>query len=248
VASELLIRRLGTIDEATQQLFSNPESRPRYLAGIFNHGVYATSTFSSVHAGLASASLGPVSTGSSRSANMNSQSPTIADLIVQCPALKATFISEQETLHIQLTKLAINAIINPLSAIFDCFNGEIFQSPRIRILIDLMIEEVSAVILAILRSKTPNIDPLVYERFSVPQLTEIIDRVGEQTAKNISSMRQDLLAKRQTEIEYINGYVVRQGVRFDIPVPLNKKVVGFVKDRRVVAERDTFDVFEISKK
>jgi len=56
-----------------------------------------------------------------------------------------------------------------------------------------------------------------------------VEAVCEATASNVSSMLQDVLAKRRTEIEYINGFIVRQGQELGIPVPVNTVLLDLVK-------------------
>ncbi|KAF2012692.1 2-dehydropantoate 2-reductase [Aaosphaeria arxii CBS 175.79] len=237
---------LGTVDEVTNALFPKPESRPSYLAGIFNHGVYSTSTFSSVHAGLANAFIGPIAPDSAPSpTNLDTTIPTLAQHIIECPELSTTFVSPQDLLEIQFQKLVVNAVINPLTAILDCYNGELFQSADIRVLISLLISELSAVIIAILSSKTPTSTASIQEKFSPARLANVVNDVGARTAKNISSMRQDALAGRKTEIDYINGYIVRQGQRLGIPVPVNEKIEAFVRENRKVDKEGVLKAFEI---
>ncbi len=50
--------------------------------------------------------------------------------------------------------------------------------------------------------------------------------VVQATAENYSSMAQDVKFKRRTEIEFINGYLVRHGERLDIITTENKKLVA----------------------
>lgn len=144
-------------------------------------------------------------------------------------------MTAEELLHIQLQKLVVNAVINPLSSIFDCYNGELFQNGATLGLIDHVISEISAVVLAILDSKGQLGDAKTRARFSPGVLTEHVYSVGELTAQNISSMRQDMLAGRKTEIDYINGYVVNQGKRLGVDCPINAKIVEMIKDKRKIS-------------
>jgi 2-dehydropantoate 2-reductase len=50
------------------------------------------------------------------------------------------------------------------------------------------------------------------------------------TAANISSMRQDVLKGKKTEIDTINGAVVREAAGLGIPVPVNDSLVRRVKE------------------
>jgi 2-dehydropantoate 2-reductase len=42
-------------------------------------------------------------------------------------------------------------------------------------------------------------------------------------------MLQDILKKRRTEIDFINGVIVRQGQGLNIPTPVNSMLVDLVK-------------------
>ncbi|TKB47421.1 ketopantoate reductase family protein [Thalassotalea mangrovi] len=97
--------------------------------------------------------------------------------------------------EIQWTKLAVNCVINPLTAIYDVLNGEL-NNDRFTDIIDALINEV------VVQAKVEKIN-LEPER-----LRNTIYQVIRQTAGNSSSMREDILAHRQSEIEFINGYIV----------------------------------------
>ena len=60
---------------------------------------------------------------------------------------------------------------------------------------------------------------------------EMLSRItGEGgTSENRSSMCVDLLNKRRTEIDFINGAVIRLGRTYGIPTPVNKALVAVVK-------------------
>jgi 2-dehydropantoate 2-reductase len=49
------------------------------------------------------------------------------------------------------------------------------------------------------------------------------------TSENRSSMCVDILNKRRTEIDYINGAIVKQGKKYGVPTPINKTLVAVVK-------------------
>ena len=56
-----------------------------------------------------------------------------------------------------------------------------------------------------------------------------VEAVCEATSENMSSMLQDVLRKKRTEIDFINGVIVRQGQELGIPVPANLMLVDLVK-------------------
>ena len=105
-------------------------------------------------------------------------------------------------------KLAINAVINPLTAIYDCQNGQL-SAAEYRSQIAEILAEVCQ--LATLMGIS-----LVYE-----DTLAKVQQVIIQTAKNYSSMHQDVKHQRRTEIAAINGFVVEQAARFQLAVPQN---------------------------
>jgi 2-dehydropantoate 2-reductase len=149
----------------------------------------------------------------------------LMELLLSTPALVPSKVPSSELLRIQLRKLVVNAVINPLTVVFDCYNGEIFKPERDP-LIEKLVAEISAVTRRILLEDNPEAD---LEEFSSQRLEEVVRDIGAKTATNISSMRQDVLAGRETEIDYINGYVVRRAKEFDIACDCNEQVVQFVK-------------------
>jgi 2-dehydropantoate 2-reductase len=55
-----------------------------------------------------------------------------------------------------------------------------------------------------------------------PSATEAVRKVCIETSHNFSSMLQDIVRKRQTEIDYINGVIVREGLIKRMPVETNQ--------------------------
>jgi 2-dehydropantoate 2-reductase len=227
-------------------LFNQPSFRPNYLAGIVNHGVYTTGPFSAVHAGFANIILGPVLSFPTEASTRSKQEETafLIRQILDAPMLAASMVSQSELLQAQLEKLAVNAIINPLTVIFDCLNGDLFHSVPTRVLIRALIYELSTIIRATILSRNKNVDPAVLARFSPEKLEKVISEVSAKTAGNISSMRQDVCAGRKTEIDYINGYVIARGAECGIKCPQHSKLVRLVKGRTLITESQIPEVFQ----
>jgi 2-dehydropantoate 2-reductase len=227
---------MGSIEEVTSSIFPNPSKRPHYLTAITSHGVYSTSPFRSVHAGLAHITIGRPQTQTRQS----SKSQYLLDLIVAAPSLAAKEVSPEELTRLQLEKLVINAMINPLTVIFNCQNGELFtRGPIVRVM-RLLLSEASQVILSLPELRD---DPTTESSFSKESLEEVVLDVAAKTAKNTSSMLQDVRAERATEIDYINGYIVKRGRELGVDVRLNKRLVDMVKEKRVIGVDDTEDDF-----
>jgi len=115
------------------------------------------------------------------------------------------------------SKLIINVGINALTAITGLSNGKLteFEGTK-RILRDAVTE--AARIAKRKRIKLIYDDPLAK-----------VEAVCEGTSKNLSSMLQDVLRKKRTEIHFINGVIVRLGQELGIDVPTNKFLVDIIK-------------------
>lgn len=113
-------------------------------------------------------------------------------------------------------KVAINAGINPLSAILDVPNGKILELPEARQLMrDLVVEAVKV-------AST--------EGYRFPQsLVEMAEDICRQTSENVSSMLQDIRAGKQTEIEAISGEILRRAQTAALPTPRTRVVWQLVR-------------------
>ncbi|NRA61016.1 MAG: 2-dehydropantoate 2-reductase [Psychrobium sp.] len=113
-------------------------------------------------------------------------------------------------------KLAINCAINALTAINNCRNGELAQQ-QYQATINGVLSEISQL------TQRLNI-ALNYQ-----QLRDSVTEVIALTATNFSSMQQDIKYKRRSEIEYINGYVVRQAKALNLKTPFNEQLYLAIK-------------------
>ncbi len=106
-------------------------------------------------------------------------------------------------------KLAVNAAINPLTALLGVPNGALLESAAAREIMREAARETAAVAAA-QGISLPFDDP--------PARAE---QVARQTAHNRSSMWQDLRRGAPTEIDAICGAVAQTGERLGVPVPVN---------------------------
>ncbi len=113
-------------------------------------------------------------------------------------------------------KLLVNVGINAITALCSISNGRIADLEPARQLSAAAVQEALAVAEA--------------EGIALPSniFEQVLD-VARRTAPNRSSMRQDLEARRPTEIDTINGAVVRLGQRHRIPTPVNWALVQLVR-------------------
>jgi len=115
------------------------------------------------------------------------------------------------------SKLIVNSGINALSAIVRLNNGRLTEFEGTK---KIMRETVTEAMRIAKRKRIKLLfdDPLAK-----------VEAVAEATGPNISSMLQDILRKKRTEIDFINGVIVRQGQELGIPVPVNQVLVDLIK-------------------
>jgi 2-dehydropantoate 2-reductase len=114
-------------------------------------------------------------------------------------------------------KLMINAAINPLTAILRVKNGELLANPPTRELMRILARETASVAESI----------GVALPFSSPE--QAVEDVAQDTSDNTSSMLQDVLRGAPTEVDAINGAVVRKGDEKKISTPANRVIWYLVK-------------------
>ncbi|MGS2720510.1 ketopantoate reductase family protein [Paraglaciecola aestuariivivens] len=113
-------------------------------------------------------------------------------------------------------KLAINALINPLTALNNIKNGQLAESKFYPLIQNLCLE-ISKVMQALDYPVTAT------------ELEHNVMQVVHATANNYSSMHQDFKQNRPTEIDFINGYVVEQAKQLNLAVPENLALYQQIK-------------------
>ncbi|PSU32067.1 2-dehydropantoate 2-reductase [Photobacterium lutimaris] len=114
-------------------------------------------------------------------------------------------------------KLAINCAINPLTALHNCKNGDLARA-EFDTELTAICQEVAEVMSA--------------EGYPVTAsaLRQLVDTVINATASNYSSMNQDVCHQRQTEIDYISGYLIARAAAHNIDVPHNHRLWQAIKE------------------
>lgn len=116
------------------------------------------------------------------------------------------------------TKLLMNSAYNAVSALTVSPYGEMVAVPEIRAIMRAAAEEVIAVATA----KGITIGPGILD--TMFDLAKVMP-------KTMSSTAQDIAKGRPTEIDYLNGTVVREGERLGIAVPVNRVLSALTRLR-----------------
>ena len=189
-----------------------PESH--IIGGVTTDGIWRKSTNQLVLAGQGSTQLGTLS---------NHVGTTKPPLHIQHWLQQSQVHPEHLQLEWQANiitsiwhKLAVNSAINGLTALYGIKNGVLATHP------------IGKARMAQLCLETED----VMSRCHIPPiphgLMALCLRVLAQTAENKSSMLQDIEAKRTTEIDAINGYIVRQGTHLNLTCSVHRQLIDEV--------------------
>jgi len=148
--------------------------------------------------------------------------------------LNCTSLSKSQMNSMLWNKLAANCVINPLTSIFRCTNGELLLEPSFLELQENILKEVADVAAGILKAEKRNIKTTAtsiidYDDSDNSLSIKILDEMRKfvtqtilDTRNNKSSMYQDIMKRQYTEIEHLNGYIVRKGKDIGKDCPTNE--------------------------
>ncbi|KAF9270631.1 ketopantoate reductase-like protein [Marasmius fiardii PR-910] len=256
----LMQNGMGVYEELVQEIFRNPISRPHFILASNTHGVYSKAPFDVVHAGKGQIRFGIVPDPAGRNFEAGFQDHSIpppdrrgrlADIVesddalhfaryrslrnsvaalVLLDALSATWCSMEEIQIAMRQKLVVNSVINPLTSIMGCRNGDLFQTKAAREVMRSVCYEAAQVfaaqIAANARARGESSGSDEGRLFSVPRLlqAQFLEqeclRVAEATKYNISSMLADIRkGATNTEVNYMNGHLLNLGKQYGVRLP-----------------------------
>lgn len=192
---------LGNVEKLAAALGEN-----RAVAGVSTNGATILSPNTVYHSGAGNIQLAiwPA---------VEKPVRAMQDLFQQA-GLPCTTVENVET--VLWGKLVINAGVNALTAILGQKNGFLLDAPAARAILTDAVMEAVAVANA-LNVSLPYADP-------VAQVLQVV----ASTRETRSSMFSDVSRRSRTEIDAINGEVVRIGTVYGISVPVNRTLVRLV--------------------
>jgi 2-dehydropantoate 2-reductase len=118
----------------------------------------------------------------------------------------------------QWRKVIFNAATNPVGALTGLTHGRVCERPDLRRFVTALVDEGKAVAAA--QGIELDADP-----------EELIDHAAKPDVAydHKSSMLQDVEGRRKTEVDYLNGGIVRFGREHAVPTPLNAAIWALVK-------------------
>jgi 2-dehydropantoate 2-reductase len=118
----------------------------------------------------------------------------------------------------QWRKVIFNASTNPIGALTGLTHGRVCERPDLRALVSGLVREGKSVATALRIELDADPEALIDEAAK-----------PEVAYDHKASMLQDVEARRQTEIDYLNGGIVRFGKEHGVQTPLNQAIWALVK-------------------
>jgi 2-dehydropantoate 2-reductase len=194
---------LGNVDAICEVVPQN-----HVLAGTTAHGATMLGPGRMKHAGTGKTVIGELS------GEVTERVKGIADMFNRACLLTET---SDNAIGLIWGKLLSNVGLNAITAITGLLNGQILDYPETEELMTLAVLEAKAV------ADAKGV------KLSYDDAVEHTRALCKATAPNRSSMLQDISNKRKTEIDMINGAIVREGRALGIPTPINLALTNLIK-------------------
>jgi len=194
---------LGNID-----IISRIIGREKVIAGTTAHGATMLGPGRMRHAGSGKTIIGETD------GSITSRIKETAKLLGE--AGMDTGISDN-VMGLVWDKLLVNVGINALTGLTQLKNGQLLDHPDITEIMNAAVDE-AAEVARVKGIMLSNEDPAAHAR-----------QVAEATAENQSSMLQDILKGKKTEIDMINGAIVREGNETGVKTPVNRTLTALIR-------------------
>ena len=268
----LLHNGMGVYERLVEDVFRNPEQRPHFIIAVNDHGAWNKDYFYTVHAGVGAINFGIVADPQGRnfetpiadtdvpgqeqlqsldnimSLKEGDDSPyrSLRNTVAALSNLSGLNTAWKPMSHVETAmkrKVVVNSVINPLTAVLGCRNGELLEAASAREILTRICSEAAHAFDMQAREERSDKEKRVEVQMGLsrvsPSLTagaleEECLRVIKVTAGNISSMLSDIRSGNYTEIDYMNGYLVGLGRSFGLPMTTTTTLLNLVQLRTTI--------------
>jgi 2-dehydropantoate 2-reductase len=269
----LLHNGMGVYERLAEDIFRNPEQRPHFIVTSIDHGAWNKHYFHTVHAGVGSIAFGIVADPRGRGfegsvaedipiqerqlslddimspeGGDDSRYLSLRNTVAALSGLSELHAVWQPISHIETAmkrKLVVNSVVNPLTALMGCRNGELLESAESKKIINRVCLEAAGAFALQALPECPRDDRVreymiksglsrVPPALTAGALEKECLRVIQVTAGNISSMLSDVRAGSYTEIDYMNGYLVGLGRSLGLPMITTATLLNLIKLRTAI--------------
>ncbi|KAI9652574.1 MAG: hypothetical protein M1831_006677 [Alyxoria varia] len=232
---------MGVVDAVDAEVFKDRRSRPSYIVGVNSHVAHGTGPYTAqyshpgvMYLGLLARSRQAREAGNDTLA-FNSSARYLLRAFTRVPQLAAVPLPPSQMFMEQVEKLAVSCVVDALTVMLDARNGEILGNFALTRVMRLLLAEVSAVALRLPELRAV---PGARMRLSVSRLENVTRGVLEKTKQELSGMLRDVRKGEETEVEWLNGYVVRRGEEEGIKPVMNYLLMQMVKGKQGLVRKE----------
>jgi 2-dehydropantoate 2-reductase len=180
----------------------------RIFICITTHGVVFSKPGTIVHTGIGKTVFGGL---------LKKKSPFVNNFVNILNDVGVKTTVSEDILKDMWIKAIVNSSINPLTSIFNCKNGYLLKNP----VLERIVEEICIESTSVAKSYGFNLN----DKDMIKKTKEVIN----ETSENYSSMLQSVKNNKKTEIDSINGVIVKIGEKKGFNVFLNKFLLNFMR-------------------
>lgn len=222
VSSNLGIIGDGTLLISLQNGMGNEEilekylPRERILLGTTKHNCVVRSAGHIYHSGSGITRIGSVCADKTACLKVLCAFEECGIEISECDNIK----------HLLWEKLFVNMTINPVTSLLGCHISEVYRNSYVRSAVRKLIDEAVAV---------AGCDG---ESFDADAVFAGVVNTAKALSSGTASMAQDIEHGRKTEIDFINGSVVRLGKKYGICTPCHEMITMLIHSKETLSDRD----------
>jgi 2-dehydropantoate 2-reductase len=232
---------LGIVQTLNRMVFPDSDRRPTYVLGSISHKIMSTEykfTIEERESGVISCAKLPHVSAKKferqghiirrKDFSWSQQARHLVATLARTPDFHTKPLGHKSFYLVQLEKLAVGAVIGPLTVAFDCFNDQLLYNYNITLMMKFLLKEISQII-----GSLPELASLPNARasFSAERLEWIVMSTIKRTGHNVSSMLQHVRAGERTDIEFYTGYLIYRAAELGIACPGNHMLLHLVKGK-----------------
>lgn len=239
---------LGLAELVNEKVFTDPYRRPTYILGNITHNLEATErhfTIIEKEPGQLQCSKLPQDyvsrshggTGTLRRTDMSwsAGAKHLVGTLARTPCLSTKTLGHKSFFASQLQQLVANAVIGPLSVVYDTTNDHLLYNFAASQAMRALLNEMSYLIRSFPELQSL---PQIHDDFAPEKLYAVIVSKIRKSGKNLTKMLQDVRAGNRTEIMFHNGYLHRRAYELGIDAPRNEMLLHLVTGKRAARIRE----------
>jgi 2-dehydropantoate 2-reductase len=155
--------------------------------------------------------------GTMQASRLSNAPQALADIVALFASAQVPVQISQDVMVDLWSKLLINCVLNAISGLAQTSYGKLAAVQAIQTTQVALVREVIAVALA---------DGTLLDEATAMQAVATITKT---MAGQKSSTAQDMARRKPSEIDHLNGFVVRRGQALGVPTPVNQALYALVK-------------------